>query len=79
MGRVLALDHGEARVGVAVSDELGLFAHPRPVELVDERMTTVIATRALAETGGTRSNRRQRVDGAAAACLLQGWLDARRA
>jgi putative Holliday junction resolvase len=28
--RLLALDHGGRRIGVAVSDELGLFAHPRP-------------------------------------------------
>ena len=28
--RVAALDLGKARVGVAVSDELGLLAHPRP-------------------------------------------------
>jgi putative Holliday junction resolvase len=28
--RLLALDPGEARVGVALSDELGMFAHPRP-------------------------------------------------
>ena len=28
--RLLALDPGEARIGVAVSDELGLYAHPRP-------------------------------------------------
>ncbi len=28
--RLLALDPGERRVGVAVSDELGLYAHPRP-------------------------------------------------
>ncbi|WP_322796936.1 Holliday junction resolvase RuvX [Tepidiforma sp.] len=28
--RILALDPGEARIGVAVSDELGAFAHPRP-------------------------------------------------
>lgn len=28
--RLLALDAGERRVGVALSDELGLFAHPRP-------------------------------------------------
>lgn len=28
--RILALDPGEARIGVALSDELGLFAHPRP-------------------------------------------------
>ena len=28
--RLLGLDPGEARIGVAVSDELGLFAHARP-------------------------------------------------
>lgn len=28
--RLLALDPGERRIGVALSDELGLFAHPRP-------------------------------------------------
>jgi len=27
--RLLALDPGEARIGVAVSDELGIYAHPR--------------------------------------------------
>ncbi len=26
--RVLGIDYGEARIGVAVSDELGMFAHP---------------------------------------------------
>ena len=28
--RLMALDVGSRRTGVAVSDELGLFAHPRP-------------------------------------------------
>lgn len=26
--RVLGIDHGEARIGLALSDELGMFAHP---------------------------------------------------
>ncbi len=30
-GRTCALDFGEARVGVAIEDELGLIAHPRGV------------------------------------------------
>jgi putative Holliday junction resolvase len=136
-GRVLALDRGEVRVGVAISDELGMLAHPRPnldgrrgkamfeaiaemareegvtrilvglpldpkgsdgpaarralrfaqevadatgleVEMVDERMTTVLAERSLREAGVAKKDRRARVDGAAAAWLLQGWLDARR-
>lgn len=51
---------------------------PVPVELVDERLTTVAATAALRASG--RSGRRQRevVDQAAAVALLQGVLDARR-
>lgn len=28
--RLLALDPGSRRTGVAISDELGMFAHPRP-------------------------------------------------
>ena len=135
--RVLALDLGQARVGVALSDELGAMAHPREpldgrdgkrlvadvaalardegvtrilvgyplhlngdegqaaqkarrlaervadatgveVELVDERLTTVEASRRLRE-GGTDARRgRGRIDGAAAAVLLQAWLDGRR-
>lgn len=137
-GRILALDRGEMRVGVAISDELGMLAHPRPnldgrrgkimfeaiaemareddvtrilvglpldpkgqdgpaarramrfaqevadatgieVELVDERMTTVLADRSLRDAGIAKKDRRAKVDGAAAAWLLQGWLDAHRA
>lgn len=29
-GRVLAIDYGKSRIGIAVSDELGILAHPRP-------------------------------------------------
>ena len=28
--RILALDPGEVRIGVALSDALGMYAHPRP-------------------------------------------------
>lgn len=49
-----------------------------PIELSDERLTTVVATRQLRESG--RSSRRQRsvVDQVAAVGILQGWLDAHR-
>lgn len=30
MGRILALDHGERRIGVAISDPTGLIAQPLP-------------------------------------------------
>lgn len=49
--RLLALDPGERRVGVAVSDELGLFAHPRPaLGLAGEALLSAIAN--LAEEEG---------------------------
>jgi len=51
---------------------------PVPVRLVDERFTTVQA-HAVLEQGGQRSRaRRQVVDKAAAAVLLQGALDTER-
>lgn len=28
-GRILGIDYGDARIGVAISDELGMLAHPR--------------------------------------------------
>jgi putative Holliday junction resolvase len=49
-----------------------------PLEFADERLTTVVATRQMRESG--RKGRRQRavVDQVAAVAILQGWLDARR-
>jgi len=41
--RLLALDPGDRRTGVAVSDELGLFAHPRPAILADSDQATADA------------------------------------
>lgn len=135
-GRVCAVDLGKARVGVAVSDELGALAHPRPaldgsnrkallaalaaladeeevtrfvvgapiemgggigaaaerahrfavalanatgreVELLDERLTTVEASRRLAEAGKRRRAQQATIDSASAAVLLQAWLDTR--
>jgi putative Holliday junction resolvase len=46
-----------------------------PVELVDERLTTVAATAALRASGRRGKQARQVVDQAAAVALLQGWLD----
>lgn len=136
--RVLAIDLGSVRVGVAVSDELGLMAHPRPhlpggnlkrlltairelatregveqfvvglprllngtegreardarrfgaalaqqtglpVALVDEWLSTREAHARLKEGGHTQKDARSRVDSAAAAVLLQSWLDGRAA
>jgi putative holliday junction resolvase len=131
--RVAAIDLGKARVGVAVTDELGAMAHPRPflpghsrkpllaalralaeeerlerflvglplemtgeegpaaaraiafaheladatgveVELVDERLSTVEASRRLSEGGRSSRDQKARIDGAAAAVMLESWL-----
>jgi putative Holliday junction resolvase len=49
-----------------------------PVELVDERLTTVSAVAALRAAGRSAKSSRAVVDQAAAVALLQGYLDARR-
>lgn len=45
-----------------------------PVELWDERMTTVMADRAMMEGGIRRENRKEYVDKLAAVFILQGYL-----
>jgi putative Holliday junction resolvase len=47
--RLLALDLGARRVGVAVSDELGLFAHVRPALHVGGERALLEAVRDLVE------------------------------
>ena len=134
--RVLALDFGTRRVGVAVSDPLGISAQPHsildgtdaglmaaiaslaaesgagrvvvglpvsldgsegpaaaaarhfaadvaaatglPVQLLDERFTTVTAERVLVEAGLSGRRRRGVRDRVAAAVLLQSYLDGER-
>jgi putative Holliday junction resolvase len=46
-----------------------------PVELWDERLTTVAAERALLEANLRRRRRREVIDQVAASLILQGWLD----
>lgn len=134
--RVAAVDFGKVRVGLALSDELGAMAHPRPhldgtnlkallaelaalaekeslsgfivglprsldgregpparrarqfakllkqhsglpVEMVDEWLTTREAQSRLSAQGLNTRESRSRIDSAAAAVLLQAWLDAR--
>ena len=61
------------RLADAIRRESGL-----PVELVDERLTTAAAERALLAGGVKREQRRQGIDRVAATMLLQGHLDHRR-
>jgi putative Holliday junction resolvase len=46
-----------------------------PVESFDERLTTVAAHRAMAAAGVRSKQRRKSIDAAAAAVMLQNWLD----
>ncbi len=50
-----------------------------PVDTFDERLTTVSADRAMLAAGMNAAERRKVVDKVAAAVMLQGWLDRRRA
>ena len=57
--------------------EIAPLVAPVPVELVDERLTTVSATAALRASGKRGKAARAVVDQAAAVALLQGYLDRR--
>ncbi len=134
--RAAGIDLGRVRVGLAVSDDLGAMAHPRPflggqsepklldslaalaaeegidvfviglplemdgregraakrarrfgqalqtrleveVVFVDERLSTVQAHSQLRQGGENARTARSKVDSAAAALILQTWLDSR--
>lgn len=68
----------EAMAAQALADAVRK-ASGLPVELVDERLTTVAAERSLIAAGVRREKRRLSVDRVAATLLLQGHLDRRRA
>lgn len=134
MDRLVGIDYGRKRIGVAVSDPLGIFASPLdtvpsakiidylktyartstvrlfvvgypknmdnrpseaaegalqlvkrlaknfpgiPVELEDERFTSVLAHRSLIDSGVKKMDRRDKnaVDKVSAALILQGYMD----
>lgn len=76
--RTLAGHEGPAAEAARVFADTLTAAIAVPVLLSDERLTTVVATRQLRESG--RRGRRQRavVDQVAAVAILQGWLDTNR-
>lgn len=77
--RTLTGRHGPAaEAAVAYAGSLA-GALDVPVRLVDERMTTVVATRVLAQRGVRGRKQRAVIDQAAATAILQGWLDTRSA
>ena len=60
------------------AERLASAIMPIPVRLADERMTTVVASRRLAERGVRGRRQRSVVDQAAAVEILQSWLDTQR-
>ena len=131
--RILAIDYGSQRIGLALSDPTGTLARPLPfvpakadlklareiagmakkeeahlillglprnmdgssgaaaakvqafaailgqatpirIQLIDERLSTVQASRQLQESGKNTRQQRGRIDSEAAAVLLQGYL-----
>lgn len=81
VGLPLSLDGSRGPAAAAATVEADALAaslaeHGIPVELIDERLTTVSAHRALAEAGANERDRRRVVDASAAAVVLTTWLDA---
>jgi len=68
-----------ARSSRAFALELARRVSPTPVQLVDERLTTVGASRGLREAGLSSRQARHVVDQVAAAAILQAALDIERA
>jgi putative Holliday junction resolvase len=81
VGLPLSLDGTDgpaARQARAEAEELAGSLGAVPVVLFDERLTTVSAQAALGQAGRRGRAAREVVDSAAAAVLLQAWLDAGR-
>ena len=69
---------GRAGIAVRVQSEFVASLRSRlevPVVEFDERLTTVIAERALREGGASSTTRKQIRDAVAAQIMLQGYLD----
>ncbi len=68
---------GPAAEAIVAEVEVLRATTPMPIELYDERLTTVTAHRLLQDGGVAGRSRRHVVDQVAAAVLLQAWLDSR--
>jgi len=82
--RILGIDHGSVRIGLALSDELGWTAQPLSfieadklshiVEIVRQREVTRIVVGLPRNV--SRAKRKQKIDSMAAQLMLQSYLDA---
>lgn len=77
VGLPLSLDGSRGRAAHLVEDEVVRLEAELdvPVELFDERFTTVSAARSLRDRGVKARDQRAVVDREAATVLLQAWLD----
>ena len=81
VGLPVRLDGSEGTAAIdirAYAERLARAVGHVPVLLADERMSTVVASRRLAERGVRGKRQRAVVDQAAAVEILQSWLDAQR-
>ena len=81
VGLPVTLAGREGRAATEVrgyAERLASVIMPVPVRLADERMSTVLASRRLAERGVRGRRQRSVVDQAAAVEILQSWLDTQR-
>lgn len=80
VGMPVSLRGKEEVAAQQVREFVGLLSEHAEVEVVvwDERMTTVIAERAMISADVSRAERRSKIDQVAAAVILQSYLDAQR-
>ncbi len=81
IGLPTSLDGTEGPQAAAVrafAQTLAQYLGEVPYTFADERFTTVEAERILIAQRVSREERRKRIDAAAAAIMLQAWLDAQR-
>lgn len=76
-GLPYSLDGNVGQQAVRVQDFLGKLAQSLsvPIQTSDERLSTVTATQGMIEAGASRESRKAKIDAAAAAVILQWYLD----
>ena len=79
-GLPYSLNGNVGQQAVRVQDFLRKLAQSLgvPVLTSDERLSTVMATQGMIEAGASRESRKGKIDAAAAALILQWYLDRRR-
>ena len=81
VGMPRSLDGSLGKQAVEVQDFIAHLARrcEIPIEMWDERLSTVAAQKMMAEAGTKRSRRKGLTDALAASVILQGYLDRSRA